>query len=316
MTIKYSIILPVYNEEETLPELYRRLKQVVDGLDGQTEMIFVNDGSQDGSFQTLGDLAKQDKRIKVLSFSRNFGHQMAITAGLDYSSGDACVVMDADLQNPPEVIPELISVWKQGEYEIIYASRDRREGENWFKKTTARLFYSLMQKLSKTNIPINAGDFRLLDRKVVDALCSLRECHRFVRGLIDWLGFAQTSVSYEGQARFAGETKYSLYKMVKFALDGITSFSYRPLQLATCLGFLFSIAGFFYAAYAISINLFTDKTVHGWTSLIVTVLLLGGIQLITLGIIGEYIGRIFDDVKQRPLYVVRKKIGFPEEENS
>lgn len=308
---KYSIVIPIYNEEESIKELYRRLCQILNSLEAESELIFINDGSHDSSLAILQNLQQQDSRIKIIDFSRNFGHQLAITAGLDYVSGQACVIMDADLQDPPEVIPELIKAWQNG-YEVVYAVRNQREGETWFKKAAAAAFYKILKKLTETDIPLNTGDFRLLDKKVVDAFHNVRERHRFVRGIISWLGFRQTSVYYNREARFAGETKYPFWKMFKFALDGITSFSHRPLQLATWLGFLFSITSFLYAIWAISIKLFTNQTVPGWTSLIVTILFLGGIQLLTLGIIGEYVGRMFDDVKQRPLYVVRSATGFTE----
>ncbi len=306
---KYSIVLPVYNEEITLPELYRRLEQVLVTLDGEAEIIFVNDGSQDKSLSILEEFSQQNSRIKIIEFSRNFGHQAAITAGLDYASGQACIIMDTDLQDPPEVIPDLIKSWQQG-YEVVYAVRSRRKGETWFKKATAALFYRLLKQLTNTDIPINVGDFRLMDQKVVKVFCTLRERHRFVRGLVSWLGFRQTGVYYQREPRFAGETKYPFWRMFKFALDGITSFSYRPLQLATLLGFLFSIISFLLGFWAVWLKLLTDRTIPGWTSLMVSVLFLGGIQLITLGIIGEYVGRISDDVKRRPLYVIRSKTGF------
>lgn len=306
---RYSIVVPVYNEEDVLIELYNRLDKVLTDLDGKTEIIFINDGSQDRTLELLKELHQQDSRIKIIDFSRNFGHQLAITAGIDHASGQACIIIDADLQDPPEVIPELIKVWQEG-YEVVYAIRSEREGETRFKKITALLFYRLFKKITDTDVPINVGDFRLIDWKVIDVFRSMRERHRYVRGMISWIGFRQTSVYFKREERFAGETKYPFWRMLKFALDGITSFSHYPLKLATLLGFFFSVVSFLLGIWAISVRLLTNKAVHGWTSLILTIIFLGGIQLLTLGIIGEYIGRVFDDVKQRPLYIIQSEIGF------
>jgi glycosyltransferase involved in cell wall biosynthesis len=307
--ILYSIVIPVYNEAEVLPSLYNRLTRVMEGLVEPYEIIFVNDGSRDDSTALLRDFQDRDARVKFLSFSRNFGHQIAITAGLDYSSGQAAVVMDVDLQDPPEVIPRLIEQWRKG-YDIVFAVRAKRQGEGFFKRSTAALFYRLFRRMAATEIPLDAGDFRLMSRRAVEALQSIRERNRFIRGLAGWIGFRQTAVTYVRDVRQAGETKYPLKKMLRFALNGLLSFSVVPLQLASYLGFLISSIGFFYIVYAIGLKLFTDRVVLGWTSVMVAVLFLGGVQLISLGIIGEYIGRIYDEVKQRPLYVVDEAKGF------
>jgi polyisoprenyl-phosphate glycosyltransferase len=305
----YSIVIPVYNEAEVLPALYDRLTRVMEGLVEPYEIIFVNDGSQDDSTLLLRDFQARDERVKFLSFSRNFGHQIAITAGLDYSSGQAAVVMDADLQDPPEVVPQLIEQWRKG-YDIVFAVRAKRQGESLFKRATAALFYRLFRRMAATEIPLDAGDFRLMSRRAVEALQSIRERNRFIRGLAGWIGFRQATVTFVRDVRQAGETKYPLKKMLRFALNGLLSFSLVPLQLASYLGFLISSIGFFYIVYAIGLKLFTDRVVWGWTSVMVAVLFLGGVQLVSLGIIGEYIGRIYEEVKQRPLYVVDEAKGF------
>jgi polyisoprenyl-phosphate glycosyltransferase len=305
----YSIVIPVYNEAEVLPALYERLTRVLEGLLEPYEIIFVNDGSRDESPLLLRDFQARDRRVKFLSLSRNFGHQIAITAGLDYSSGQAAVVMDADLQDPPEVIPQLIEQWRKG-YDLVFAVRAERHGDGLFKRATAAVFYRLFRRMSAMEIPLDAGDFRLMSRRAVEALQSIRERNRFIRGLAGWIGFRQTSVTFVRDVRRAGETKYPLSKMLQFALNGLISFSLIPLQLASYLGFLISSFGFFYIVYAIGLKLFTDRVVLGWTSVMVAVLFLGGVQLISLGIIGEYIGRIYEEVKQRPLYVVDESKGF------
>jgi dolichol-phosphate mannosyltransferase len=310
-SIVYSIVIPVYNEAEVLPVLYDRLTHVLEALIEPYEIIFVNDGSRDGSPLLLRDFQARDKHVKFLSFSRNFGHQIAITAGLDYSSGQAAVVMDADLQDPPEVIPQLIEQWRKG-FDIVFAVRAERQGDGLFKRATAAIFYRLFRSMAATEMPLDAGDFRLMSRRAVEALQSIRERNRFVRGLAGWIGFRQTSVTYIRDVRQAGETKYPPGKMLRFALTGLFSFSSVPLQLASYLGFLISSIAFFYIVYAIGLKLFTDRVVLGWASVMVAVLFLGGVQLISLGIIGEYIGRIYEEVKQRPLYVVDEAHGFEE----
>jgi glycosyltransferase involved in cell wall biosynthesis len=306
--IYLSIVIPVYNEVEVLPVLYHRLTRVMEGLGETYEIIFVNDGSDDGSLPLLRDLRAGDERVKLLGLSRNFGHQIAITAGLDHSSGQAVVVLDADLQDPPEVIPQLVEQWRKG-YDVVFAVREKRHGEGFFKRGTAALFYRLLRRLTSTEIPMDAGDFRLLSRKAVETLNSVRERSRFIRGLAGWIGFRQTSVAYIRNVRHAGMTKYPLKKMVRFAFNGIMSFSSVPLQLASYLGFIVSSVSFVYMAYAVWLKLFTDRTILGWTSVMVAVLFLGGVQLLCLGIVGEYIGRIYEEVKQRPLYIVDEARG-------
>jgi glycosyltransferase involved in cell wall biosynthesis len=307
--MQFSLVIPVYNEAEVLPALYSRLTRVMEGLGGSYEIIFVDDGSADESPHLLKEFRVKDERVKLLSLSRNFGHQIAITAGLDHSSGQAVVVMDADLQDPPEVVPRLVEQWRHG-YDIVFAIREKRRGESLFKRGTAALFYRILRRLTVTEIPLDAGDFRLMSRKAVDTLTAFQECNRFIRGLAGWIGFRQTSVSYVRDERQGGETKYPLKKMARFALNGLIAFSIVPLQLVSYLGFLVSLVSFFYMVYAIGLKLFTDSVVLGWTSVMVAVLFLGGVQLVSLGIIGEYIGRIYDEVKHRPLYIVAEAKGF------
>jgi polyisoprenyl-phosphate glycosyltransferase len=306
--LNISIVIPVYNEVEVLPTLYHRLTRVLEGLGESYEIIFVNDGSDDGSLAFLRELRAGDARVKLLGLSRNFGHQIAITAGLDHSSGQAAVVMDADLQDPPEVIPQLIEQWHKG-YDIVFAVREKRHGEGLFKRATAALFYRLLRRMTSTEIPVDVGDFRLMSRKAIDTLTRMRERSRFIRGLAGWIGFRQTSVPYARDERYAGTTKYPLKKMVRFAFNGLVSFSLVPLQVASYLGFAVSSVSFLYMAYAVWLKLFTDRTILGWTSVMVAVLFLGGVQLLCLGIVGEYLGRIYEEVKQRPLYIVDEARG-------
>jgi dolichol-phosphate mannosyltransferase len=306
---RYSVLVPVFNEEAVIPECHRRLKEVMDSLHEPYEIIFINDGSRDGSGDQLRSLAASDPNVKVIGFSRNFGHQVAISAGMDHAAGDAVVVIDADLQDPPSVIPAMIAKWKEG-YEVVYGKRSERRGESAFKKGTAFLFYRVLRSLTDVDIPTDVGDFRLIDRKVCDVMARIRERNRFVRGIISWIGFRQTAVSYARDKRFAGETKYPLAKMLRFAIDAIIAFSYRPLRLATKLGLLTSVGGFIYLVYVLYLRFFTDQTVQGWTSLIALNLIFNGIVLGILGIMGEYIGRIYDETKGRPFYVIREKVGF------
>ncbi len=303
----YSIIVPVYNEEEVIRESYSRLTSIISSLNKEYEIIFINDGSKDKSAEIIFDLYKNDKHIVLLNFSRNFGHQNAITAGMDYARGEAIVIIDADLQDPPEVILKMIELWEQG-FEVIYGRREKREGETFFKLLTAKVFYRILSSLTDIEIPVDTGDFRLIDRKVCDAMKKLPEKNRYVRGLVSWVGFKQTDVKYIREERFAGETKYPLKKMLKLAIDGITSFSYKPLRLATMLGFFFSAFSFFYLIYVLYLRLFTDKAISGWASTVVIILFSQGIVLIILGLIGEYIGRIYEEVKDRPNYIVKEVI--------
>jgi len=307
-SIYYSIIVPLYNEEEVIKETYKRLKEALKALEEPYEIIFVNDGSRDKTELLVEEICMKDKTIKFINFSRNFGHQIAITAGMDMSIGKAIVVIDADLQDPPEVIIKMVNKWKEG-YDVVYGKRISREGETIFKKLTAKLFYRILKEMTDFHIPVDAGDFRLIDRKVCDSLSSIREKNRYVRGLISWLGYKQTSVEFERKKRFAGETKYPLKKMIKFAIDAITSFSYKPLRIASYTGMLLSLASFIYLVCVIIMKILSTTT-PGWASIVAVSLFFNGITLIILGIMGEYVGRIFDEVKKRPLYVVRDKVNF------
>jgi len=299
-----SIILPCFNEENNVNKMYERLLAALKNVVDDYELIFIDDGSTDHTLSKLTELCKGDGNIKILEFSRNFGHQAAICAGLDYAKGDAVVMMDADLQHPPELIPSLLQKWYEG-YEIVYTIRNDPADISLFKKVTARLFYKLINALAKINVPENSADFRLLDKAVVKQLGTMTERTKFFRGLISWVGFKQYPVYYEAAPRFTGDSKYTLWKMVKFALDGITSFSAYPLHVATIIGLLVSTISFLYAAYAIYAKLFTQEALPGWTSVLVAVLFLGGIQLLSLGIIGEYLGRTFEEMKGRPPYIIR-----------
>jgi polyisoprenyl-phosphate glycosyltransferase len=304
--VKYSIVVPVYNEEEVIHETYRRLTEVMHSTKEAYELLFVNDGSRDRTAEIIKEYSEQDPAVVLLDFARNFGHQIAITAGMDYARGEAVVVIDADLQDPPELILEMIEKWKQG-FDVVYAKRTKRKGETYFKKQTAAMFYRFLRAMTDIDIPLDTGDFRLLDRKVCNQMNSIQEKNRFVRGLVSWVGFKQIAVEYERDERLAGESKYPLKKMLKLSMDGITSFSYKPLKLASYAGVTLSGIGFIYLLVVLYLKLFTDSTITGWSSLIVIQLFFSGIILIILGMIGEYIGRIYDETKNRPLYIVREK---------
>lgn len=302
----YTVIAPIYNEQDNLPELYRRVAEVLSSTNENWELILVDDGSRDGSTAKILELAESDARVRPIIFSRNFGHQLAVTAGMDYSRGQAVVIIDSDLQDPPEVILKMIEKWKEG-YEVVYAVREEREGETFFKRTTASLFYRLINQITSVPIPVDTGDFRLMDRKVVDVLNRMREHHRFIRGMSVWVGFRQTGVKYKRAARLAGETKYPLRKMVRFASDAITGFSYLPLQLATYLGFISAGISILAIPIVAAIRLWgSQEPLLGQATTLIVVLFLGGVQLISLGILGEYIGRLYEQAKDRPLYVVRQ----------
>lgn len=307
--IKYSIVVPVYNEEEVIHETYRRLTEVMRSTKEAYELLFVNDGSRDRTAEIIKEYSEQDPAVVLLDFARNFGHQIAITAGMDYARGEAVVVIDADLQDPPELILEMIEKWKQG-FDVVYAKRTKRKGETYFKKQTAAMFYRFLRAMTDIDIPLDTGDFRLLDRKVCNQMNSIQEKNRFVRGLVSWVGFKQIAVEYERDERLAGESKYPLKKMLKLSMDGITSFSYKPLKLASYAGVTLSGIGFIYLLVVLYLKLFTESTITGWSSLIVIQLFFSGIMLIILGMIGEYIGRIYDETKNRPLYIVREKYQF------
>jgi dolichol-phosphate mannosyltransferase len=300
-----SIIIPVHNEEGNLGHLFDRLQKVASTIELKKEYVFINDGSNDRSQEMLDNFASRNEYVKVISLSRNFGHQTAVSAGIDLCTGDCAIIIDADLQDPPELIPQLIAKWLDG-FDVVYAQRTKRKGESVFKRMSASIFYRILHHLTDVDIPLDTGDFRLIDRKVINVLKEMPERHRFIRGMISWSGFQQTYLEYVRDERFAGKTKYPLLKMLRFALTGITSFSFVPLQIASYFGFLVSILSFLYALYVIYLKIYTDATIQGWTSLMIAVLFLGGIQLITLGIIGEYIGRISDEVKQRPPYIINQ----------
>ncbi|MEA4847717.1 MAG: glycosyltransferase family 2 protein [Clostridiaceae bacterium] len=304
-----SVVIPMYYEEKVAGECYRRLKSVMDGCGYLYELIFVNDGSRDGTLDILEQIAGHDRRVKVLSFSRNFGHQVAVTAGIDRARGNAVVIIDADLQDPPGLIIEMLRLWEQG-YEVVYAKRKKRKGESIFKRVSAGLFYRVLDKLSDTKIPLDTGDFRLIDAKAADELRRMREKNRFLRGMVSWIGFRQIPVEYEREERFAGETKYPLKKMIKLALDGIVSFSSKPLRLSQYLGFFAVIC-----ALAIFIYSFVYRPA-GWASVIAAVTFLGGVQLISIGILGEYIGRMYEESKGRPLYIIEKEINTDNEKQN
>jgi dolichol-phosphate mannosyltransferase len=305
MKIEYSIVAPIYNEIGNLPELYRRVREVMDSTEQSWELVLVDDGSTDGSTQVVRELAEEDKRVRPVIFARNFGHQIAITAGWDYSRGSAVIIIDADLQDPPEVMLELIKKWQEG-YEVVYAVRAEREGESWFKLWTASLFYRVIYRITDVKIPLDTGDFRLMDRKVVDVMKTMRERHRFPRGMSAWVGFKQIGVQYRRAARFAGETKYPFKKMLRLALNAVTSFSYFPLQVATFVGFFSAGIAILAIPVVIYMRMTGSQAFFGQATTLIATLFLGGVQLISLGILGEYIGRLYDEAKGRPLYIIRE----------
>ena len=307
MSIELSVVIPVFNEEESVPEIYRRLAEVLPRTVASHEIVFVDDGSRDRSWELVKQIAARDPRVKGVSFSRNFGHQMAFTAGLDHVAGDAVVIMDADLQDPPELLPELVARWREG-YDVAYAVRAKRAGETVFKLATAATFYRLLRRITNVDIPVDTGDFRLMSRKAVEAFRRLPEHHRFTRGMVAWLGFRQIGVPYNRAPRHAGETKYPLKKMLRLASDGITSFSYLPLQIASWLGLAVSAVAL--AAFLAVLIAKAAGSALAWSWVAIAGLaLLGGVQLIAIGLLGEYLGRVFDEVRGRPLYLVREKVG-------
>lgn len=303
MTKTLSIIIPIYNEVQIIPELHRRLTNAAKEITEDYELIFINDGSRDNSLNELKKVAQQDSKSFFINFSRNFGHQIAVTAGIDHCKGEAIAIIDGDLQDPPELIPEMYRKHKEG-YEVVYARRETREGESFFKKFTAKMFYRTLRNLTSVDIPLDTGDFRLIDRRIVDVLKQMPEQNKFLRGQIAWLGFRQTAVYFNRDKRKFGKSGYPLSKMLKFAMDGITSFSDKPLEFVTRLGFIISGLSFLIILYAVFSHFLLKETITGWTSLIISSMFIGGVQLISIGIIGEYISRINKNVLQRPLYII------------
>ena len=298
-----TIIVPIFNEEDNIHLLESRLTAVAETMGVSYELLFVNDGSRDNSITLIKELAQKNSRIKFIDFSRNFGHQVAVTAGMDAAKGKAVVIIDADLQDPPELISELYDKMKEG-FQVVYAKRKQREGESFLKKLTAKLFYRILKRITSINIPVDTGDFRIMDRKVVEVLKAMPEKNKFLRGQIAWIGFNQTFVEYDRSERNAGQTGYTYRKMIRFAMDGITSFSNFPLKVASVLGFVVSGISFIIMMYALYVRFIAGHYVEGWTSLMISILFLGGIQLICVGLIGEYLSRVSDNVRDRPLYVV------------
>jgi len=306
---KYSIVIPLYDEEESFPDLVKQLREVMDLLDGPSEVILVDDGSKDATYQLMLEANREDARFKLLQLSRNFGHQVAITAGMDAASGQAVVVMDADLQDPPHVILEMAAKWQEG-YEVVYAVREQREGETVFKKSTATLFYAMLRRIADIEQPVEVGDFRLVDRKALDAFLRMRESNRYVRGMFSWIGFRQAAVPYTRASRHAGRSKYPLRKMLRFATDGIIGFSTAPLRLVITAGLLLAILSVGYGLLAISLKLAGLPYVPGYASLLVTITFLSGVQLTVIGMVGQYVARIYDEARARPLYLLREARGF------
>lgn len=310
MTPKYSFVVPVYNEEKSLPEMYRRVSAVMQQMDGAVELILINDGSRDRTLQLLRHLQQQDPRVCYLSLARNFGHQIAVTAGLNFARGQAVIILDADLQDPPELIPELIDKWRQG-YQVVYAQRTQRHQESWFKRFTAYCFYRLLKQLADVDIPTDTGDFCLLDRQVVEILNGMPERNRYIRGLRSWLGFQQTAVKFKREPRFAGDVKYTFGKSLALAVNGLVSFSKVPLRLSTYVGLLSAIAAIFMVLLVLYWRIFVPHSpLTGFTIILVAIFFLGAVQLVSIGILGEYIGRIYEEVKGRPLYTLAEVSGF------
>jgi dolichol-phosphate mannosyltransferase len=304
-----SVVVPCYNEEAVIGITHSRLTAVLSALPAAYEILYVNDGSQDRTLALLKDIQAHDAQVRVVGFSRNFGHQIAVTAGIDHAGGDAIVIIDADLQDPPELVGEMLAKWREG-FDVVYGTRTAREGESAFKLATARWFYRLLNGLSDTPIPLDTGDFRLIDKAVADAMREMPEHDRFLRGMVAWLGFRQYALPYKRDARAAGETKYPLRKMIAFAADGILSFSISPLRAAVWLGLATAVIALCGIAYDVFTRLFTHTWVSGWASVLFAILLVGGVQLIMLGVVGEYVGRVYREGKRRPLYLVRERFGF------
>ena len=304
----YSVVIPAYNEQEVIDEAYKRITNVMTGMGEPYELLFVNDGSKDKTAEKIAGFCEKDSSVRLINFTRNFGHMSAISAGMENASGQAVFIIDADLQDPPEVFPEMAAKWKEG-YHVVYGKRKKRKGESAFKRASAKLFYRILKRMTSVDLPPDTGEFRLIDRKVCDAVNKLPEKSRYIRGLVSWVGFKQIPVEYVREKRFAGETKYPLRKMIAFAMDAITSFSHKPLKLATMLGFLISLLSFLYIIYVMYQHYFTDRTITGWASTIAAILFTQGIVLMILGLMGEYIGRIYKEVQNRPGYIIQEIIG-------
>jgi len=308
----YSVVIPAYNEQEVINESYNRITNVLTGMGQTYELIFVNDGSNDQTAQIIAGFCEKDPAVRLINFTRNFGHMAAITAGMEFSGGQAVFIIDADLQDPPEIFPEMALKWKEG-YHVIYGKRVKRKGESLFKRWSAVIFYRFLRRMTSVDLPSDTGEFRLIDRKVCDAVNKLPEKSRYIRGLVSWVGFKQIPVEYVREERFAGVTKYPMRKMIAFAMDAITSFSYKPLKLATMLGFTISLLSFLYILFVIYQRFFTDQTITGWASTIAAILFTQGIVLMILGLMGEYIGRIYTEIQNRPNYIIQEIIGKPDE---
>jgi polyisoprenyl-phosphate glycosyltransferase len=300
---KYSLVIPVYNEESNIPELYRRVSAVMDGLDGTSELILINDGSQDRTLELLRELHALDDRVVYLGLARNFGHQIAVTAGLEYTRGDAVIVLDADLQDPPELIPDMLALWREG-YDVVYAQRIERVQESWFKKLCAYGYYRILKELADVEIPTDTGDFCLMDREIVKLLNNMPERNRYIRGLRSWIGFNQTALKFKRDPRFAGDVKYTFTKSLGLAINGLVSFSTVPLRLSTYLGLFSAFAAVVMAILVLYWRIFTKSSLNGFATIAIAIFFLGAVQLISIGILGEYIGRIYDEVKGRPLYTL------------
>lgn len=312
--VKYSIVIPLYNEESGIAVLVAKLQEIIAQFDGPAEVVLVDDGSKDRTYDLAREVTEKDQRFKLLQFSRNFGHQVAITAGMDAASGDAVIIMDADLQDPPYVVLQMIEKWQEG-YEVVYGLREHRQGERLFKTATASVFYGLLHRIADIDTPVDVGDFRLVDRKALNAFLQMRENNRYVRGMFSWVGFRQTGVPYIREERFSGKTHYTLSKMVKLASNGIMGFSTAPLRLALNAGLFLAIASVIYGITAISLKLAGVELVPGYASLLFAVTFLSGIQLAVMGVVGLYVGRIYDEARQRPLYIIRASHGFTEGEH-
>jgi len=313
-TPTYSVVIPCYNEQEVITETYNRLTKVMTGMAEPYELLFVNDGSKDNTAQIIASFCETDKSVKLINFTRNFGHMPAISAGMEHALGRAIFVIDADLQDPPEIFPEMAARWKEG-YHVAYGKRTKRKGESIFKRLTAKIFYRFLRSMTNVDLPSDTGEFRLIDRKVCDAVNKMPEKNRYIRGLVSWVGFKQIAVPYVREERFAGVTKYPLRKMIAFAMDAVTSFSHKPLKLATMLGFVISFLSFLYILYAIYLRFFTEQAITGWASTIAAILLTQGIVLMILGLMGEYIGRIYSEIQNRPNYIVQEIIEYDDGES-